>query len=41
MRVIGDHKHAFTRYTHTPFEVGSLADVEAMVELLVEYVRSG
>ena len=29
-----------TRYTHTPFEMGSLADVEAMVELLVAYVRS-
>jgi putative aminopeptidase FrvX len=30
-----------TRYTHTPFEMGSLVDVEAMVELLVEYVRQG
>jgi putative aminopeptidase FrvX len=30
-----------TRYTHTPFEMGNLGDVEAMVDLLVAYVRSG
>jgi putative aminopeptidase FrvX len=30
-----------TRYTHTPFEMGSLADVEAMVDLLGAFVRSG
>src|SRR5207244_808732 len=29
-----------TRYTHTPFETGCLADVEAMVELLIAYVTS-
>jgi putative aminopeptidase FrvX len=30
-----------TRYTHTPFEMGNLGDVGAMVDLLVAYVRSG
>jgi endoglucanase len=29
-----------TRYTHTPFEMGSLVDVEAMVDLLVSFVVS-
>jgi endoglucanase len=30
-----------TRYTHTPFEMGSLIDVEAQVELLAAFVRHG
>jgi endoglucanase len=30
-----------TRYTHTPFEMGNLGDVEAQVELLVAFVRRG
>jgi putative aminopeptidase FrvX len=30
-----------TRYTHTPFEMGNLEDVEAMVNLLSTFVRQG
>ena len=29
-----------TRYTHSPFEMGHLADIEALVELLVAFVRA-
>jgi putative aminopeptidase FrvX len=28
-----------TRYTHTPFEMGNLGDIEAIVELLCRFVR--
>lgn len=30
-----------TRYTHTPFEMGDLDDVNALVDLLSAYVRTG